>query len=812
MWTKITHIVFKYRLYFILSVALITAFMGYKARDIEWSYDFGKAVPSTDPDMIYYKAFKERFGEDGNIFAIGVKDSSLYNPQNFRRFSYLSDEIKSLNGVTSVISLPSLQKLVKDSKNKKFNLMPFFESIPEEQQELDSMLNQLLNLKFYSGQIINQENGATLILVTIQKDILNSSKRDVLITDVIHACEMFSEVTGIELHYAGLPFVRSVGTLQLARELQMFLIFSVLITGFILFLFFRSAKAVVFPLIIIGVVVVWIMGSLALLGYKITLLTGLLPPIIVVIGIPNSVYLLNKYHQEYENHGNKMLALSQVVKKIGLATLITNSTTAIGFGVLSFIDIVILREFGIVASLNIMATFVVSIILIPAVFSYLPPPNTRHLRHLQFKPLGKILSGFDHIVRYHKLAIFSITGLVVGVSIYGLSHLYSVSFMVDDLPEDSKIIRDLHFFETHFSGVMPLEVVVDTGKRRGILKLNNLKKVDELEQFLAEQKHISKPISIVSFVKAIRQAFYNDNPDRYDLPTKQDKNFIFRYLSKSNQDSSNLLNTFVDSNSQVMRVSLKVADIGSIRMDSLVTHVVKPKIAEIFGDTDIDVTITGTTLLFIKGNRFLIQSLRNSFILAFILIALIMALLFNNKKMIILSLIPNVIPLLMTAGLMGFLDIPLKPSTAIIFSIAFGISVDYSIHLLAKYRMELYASNFSVPVAVSKSILEIGPSMIYTCIILFAGFVIFSYSEFGGTKALGMLTSTTLLVALFTNLLLLPALLLTFDSGKRKKGDHPLIEQFDEFYYEQDDEDIDLKQIKIKENDQGPGNILEKRG
>jgi predicted RND superfamily exporter protein len=372
--------------------------------------------------------------------------------------------------------------------------------------------------------------------------------------------------------------------------------------------------------------------------------------------------------------------------------------------------------------------------------------------------------------------------------------------MVDDLPEDSPLKQDLYFFEEHFSGVMPLEIIIDTGTKKGVRNLKNLRKINELELFLDSLDYISQPISVVSFIKGTRQAYYNNNPKFFDLPDRRDMAFVFKYLSEES-DESGIANSFVDSTGQIVRVSLKIADIGSKKMDSLVNDIIKPRVHEIFKDSKLEAQVTGTTLLFIKGNKFLIDNLLTSMAIAFFIIAIIMAVLFRNFKMIIISLIPNIIPLLITGGLMGFAGIPLKPSTALIFSIAFGISVDDSIHFLAKYRQELYLNKFFVPVAVSKSIRETGASMIYTSIILFFGFVIFVASEFGGTVALGALTSITLLMAMFTNLIVLPALLLRFDTGKRNVQNHPLIETFPEFYSEHEDEEIDLEKIKVNKGE-----------
>lgn len=802
MWTKIAHIIIKYRLLLIIVIGLITVFMGYKAQNIEMAYDFAKVVPAHDPDMVYFQEFKEAFGEDGNIFVIGLQDSAIYTPQNFLRFKFLSEEIASLHGVTEVLSLPSMLKLEKDAANKKFKLSPVFEEIPDNQKDLDSLLNIAREQKLYSGQLINEENGATLLLVVIDEKVLNSENRQQLIDDVMQAADLFTATTGLELHYAGLPFVRSILSTKVQKEMKFFLYLSAAITALILLIFFRTWSAVLFPMLVIGVMVIWVMGTLALFDYRITLLTGLIPPIIIVIGVPNSIYLLNKYHQEFGKHGNKILALSRVVSKIGIITLMTNFTTAVGFIVLAFTDIVILKEFGVVAGINISATFIVSIILIPAIFSYLPPPNPRQLRHLSFKPLNKALTGLDLLVHRHKYTVFMLTGVIVVISIIGIFKIRAISYLVDDIPEESEIMKDLKFFEGNFSGVMPLEFIVDTGKKKGVMQVANLEKVEAFETFLAAQPNISKPISLTGFVKAAKQAYYNGNPSFYSLPNNQERNFIYRYLIGENENAA-LLKSFVDSTGQTMRISVKIADIGSNRMDSLLTNVVQPEIEKIFGDTDMHVTTTGTTPLFIKGNKFLIENLKSSMVLAFIIIALIMALLFGNFRMILLSLIPNLIPLIITGGIMGYFGIPLKPSTALIFSITFGISVDNSIHLLARYRQELLANNFFVPIAVSKALRETGASMIYTSIVLFAGFVIFSASEFGGTVALGMLTSTTLLCAMCTNLVLLPSLLLAFDDGKRKKDFYPLIEHY-EFYQEDEDEEINLDLIVVEHKSDHP--------
>ncbi|MFZ6013108.1 MAG: efflux RND transporter permease subunit [Bacteroidota bacterium] len=802
MWNKLAQWIIKYRLTLILAIGLITVVMGYFASQVQMSYDPNRTVPLNDPDMQMLIRFREQFGEDGNIIAVGLKDSAIYKRKNFEAFRQLTRDIKQISGVNEVISLPVIKIILKDAANARFYLANLFPEKIAEDQAFDSLLEVARNQKFYMGQLVNPTNGATMMLVSVQKDVMHSSRRDALAAALVDAGNKFEEKTNVKLRYAGLPFIRAVVAKQVRKEMQLFLFASAAVTGLIMFLFFRSLRAVIFSMIIIGIVVIWTLGTLALFGYKITLLSGLIPPVIVTIGITNAIYLLNKYHLEFDKSRNKLEAITVVVKKMGLATFLTNLTVAIGFLTLLSTDILALREFGIVAGINIMALFLVSLVMIPSIFSWLPTPSEKHLRHLNFRIMGGFLQVIDILVHRHRITIYIVSVALALISAYGIWQLRSVSFMVDDLPEDSQVKQDLKFFEANFSGIMPLEIVVDfkTKKRRPILDVKNLQKIEAFENFLDSIPEVSKPVSLISFVKAAKQAFYNNNPNMYSLPSRAESAFILRYM-KGQSDNSGLFKSFVDSTFNKMRISCQMADIGSVRMDSLVHYSIEPKMKSLFvseGKDTVVTAITGSTKTFIKGNKFLIDNLKESLALAFILITLSMAALFANVRMIIISLVPNLLALMITAGLMGYFDIPLKPSTALIFSITFGISVDNSIRFLAKYRQEILSNNFFIPVAVSESILETGKSIMYTSVVLFAGFIIFAFSDFGGTIALGILTSTTLVISMFTNLILLPALIMTFDKPKKKKDEHMLIDEFDTtFYGEHEDEEIDLNKIKI---------------
>jgi len=772
--------------------------MAYKASKIEITYDFLKVVPQDDPDMVYFQEFYKTFGEDGNIMVIGVQDPKIFKLETFNKFYDLCQEIKKSEGVNDVISLPTIKMLIKDTVNTKLDVKSVFSRKPSSQAELDSMVQLANDQLFYEGLIVNPNTNAAIIAVSIDSKLLNSNRRQKIVTGILNLTYKFRDETKVETHYAGLPYVRTIMVKDVQAEFKLFLILSILVTSLILYFFFRNLYAVFFTFLVIIVTVIWTMGTIVLLGYKITLLTGMLPALIIVIGIPNCIYMYNKYHQEYRRHGNKIKAISRVVQKIGFLTFMTNMNTAVGFLVLYFTNIIIIKEFGLVAGLISAATFVITLVVIPTLLCYLPAPSDKQLKHLDLRFLRRVNNMIQYIVLRYRSVVYIITGLLLAISVVGIYRIQVVSYMVDDLPKSSNVKSDLAFFEQHFKGVMPLEIVVDLGKKKAIRIPSNLKKLNELEEYLKSLNNVSPPLSVLNIIKGAKQAYYNGHPEFYDIPNKQEMLTLSKFMKTNDKAEDKLMRSFVDSTGQYVRFTCKVADMGTDKMQELVTNNIEPKTKEIFTDTTQKVHITGTTLLFLKGNQYLIDDLSWSLVWAFGLISLMMAMIFTSPKMILISLVPNMIPIIMTAGIMGLFNIPLKPSTALIFGISFGISIDSTIHYLSKFKQELKLYNGSVMQAVVKSLEEEGVSMIYTSIVLFCGFLIFAFSDFGGTIALGILTSVTLFFAMFTNLIVLPALLLTFSKGE-KINLYPIIkDRHEKIHTEDDDIEIDLQRLEIK--------------
>jgi len=762
MWTYLVRLILRYRFWNVLAILLITLFMGYQATKVQMSYEMAKMLPASDSVNINYENFRKQFGEDGSVLFIGIKDSSLFQLKKFNAWHDLTYQIKEIDGVEEVLSLSKLYYLTKNDSTKKFDFKPVVQYKPRTQAELDSIRHLIYNLPFYEGLLINKTTNATLMMITLDKNKLNTKKRITLINEIKTAVDLFSSKQGIKVHYSGLPFIRTITSQKVEKELRMFVLLALLVASIMLYFFFRSFKAVLFPMLIVIITVVWAMGIISILGYKITILTGIIPPLLIIICVENCIFFLNKYHHEFRSHGNKVKALSRIVTRIGTANLLTNATTAVGFATFIITGNKILVEFGIVASIAIMSTFILTLVLIPIFFSYLASPELSQTKHLDNKNINKFLAWIENIVTYKRKLVYAFTFIILGAGVYGVTLLKTTGNIVDDIPKRDPLYVDLLFFESNFKGIMPFEISIDTKKDKGVMRLSVIKKIDELQDVIKTYPELSKPVSIAEVVKFAKQAFYNGNPDFYQLPDNSEMAFMAEYLPKMNSKKKTILNSFVDTNLRMTRISVQMANIGTNEIKRIQENL-KPKIDSIFNPEKYDVKITGTSVVFLKGTNYLIKNLMQSLILAIILIALLMAVLFSSVRMIILSLIPNLIPQLLTAAMMGYLGISIKPSTILIFSIALGISVDNTIHFLSRYRLELKINNGNIRESVLYALGEAGYSMIYSSVVLFLGFSIFMLSTFGGTQAMGLLISFTLLLGIICNLFLLPSLLLSLD-------------------------------------------------
>ena len=762
-WSNVANLILKNRIIILLLILGLTFFWSNQWKNIQFTYTEAKLLPDDHPESLIYDDFKNKFGEEGNLIVIAVKDSLLFSEKNFNAWNKLSQKINEYPEVNFVLSFDNIKDLVKDNDNKRFILKEIFEDNKFDLENIAKFKEKIFyDLPFYNKLLLGNQNKTARTIISLNTEIVNTEiRKDFILDDFIPLINQFEKSTSLDIKVSGMPYIRTLNAQNIKDEIGLFVFTALLVTALIFFLFFRSYRATFISMLVVLIGVGWAFGVLGWLGYEITILTALIPPLIIVIGIPNCIFLINKYQQEFAKNRNKLKSLESVIIKIGNATLMTNLTTASGFATFILTNSQVLKEFGIVASLNIMAIFLLSLLIIPIAYSFSGIPNKKHLKHLENVSIKKIVKWLEDRVRKERLKTYIISLISLILGIIGIYQIEISGSIIEDMPKKSKFFEDIKFFDNEFNGIVPLEINIDTKRRKGVNNLTTIKRINKLSDYISSIPELSSPISIINLLKYIKQAYYNGNPKYYKIPTSQENSFLSPYL-KNMPETKNLITNYIDSTGQNARMTTFLMDVETNRIE-MIEEDLKKEINQIFDSDKYNVILTGKALLYLKGTHYLIKNLFISLSLAILLIAMFMAYLFRSYKVIIISLIPNLLPLIITAGVMGFTGIPLKPSTILVFSVAFGISVDNTIHFLAKYRQELIDNNWKINSAVYSSIREAGVSMLYTSIVLFFGFAIFMISSFGGTVALGGLVSVTLLFAMLANLILLPSLLISLE-------------------------------------------------
>jgi predicted RND superfamily exporter protein len=873
MWQYLAQIILRNRVAIISVILLLTGVFAYfAATNLKLDNKYGNMLPKQSPAQSKYLEFKSLFGEDGGTLVFAIKDQNFYTAEKIKKWRELSDRIAQIDGVTNVVSEANLIRLVNDTVNKRFVVERIISDDDFDEAVVKEFERIIRGNPLYEGTVFNSASKVSLMLISVSEDFLSDPKKAGVVIEIESIAEEYESYFG-KIHFAGLPHIRVVIAKRIMNEMYIFIGLAILVTSILIFIFFRSLRIVLICNTVVFISVIWSMGSIGMFDFQLSILMALIPPLMIVIGIPNCIFLITKFHREVVEHGNKMKAIQRIITKIGNATFLTNLTTALGFSTFILTDSEKLIQFGIIASMNIMALFILSLTIIPILVSWNKLPSAKHLKHLQNKYTGFLVNRFIHLAKFKRPLVYTITSLVVVISLVGLFRVEATGNLTGDLPQGDPILEDVNFISDNFGGAIPFEIVVNYKEPGRLLSKQTLTRIEEIQSVLREKGVFSKSISIVDLVKFINMSYYGNQTSRYKIISNQDKRFIKPYIDKFRVEYANQgvfgLKELVDTNALILRIRSQVLDLGSYEIAALVKElnskfdsILNPergKLEKLFidikdkktgafdqlftehkgvlnklarelanGDEDLiyafdsdpellktyqdkpeflpalrnaidnqyyEFTLTGTSVVAAEGTQYLVKNLLTSLFFAVIIISILMAILFRSWRMVLASLVPNFIPLLATAGVMGFFHIPIKPSTILVFSIAFGISVDDTIHFLAKYRMELKNRAWAQSECVINALKETGLSMFYTSIILFCGFNMFSLSQFGGTKALGMLVSLTLIVAMTTNLVLLPTILLSLHRWLNTKS-------FQEPYFQllEEEEDIDLNALRVEIN------------
>lgn len=770
---SIARFILKNKIFLVAFIFILTLALGFFARKIEVAFQYVKLLPDKDPTNIQYEKFKKYFKQDGTILIVGTEFHHLYSPLVFKEWHLLADRIKKIKGIQSVVSVDRLIDIQYNDSADKFVINTLKLPDSYDSASIKEYLDNIQDLKFYDEIIFNKKNDIVVMAVTFKEKELNSKLRLSITDSISEHASRFEKNTGISVHLSGMPFIRTTMMRKISSETTYFFVVGLIVVSVLLWLFFRSPIVILFSALVVVMGVVSALGIMVLLNYQLSILSGLLPALLIIIGVPNCILIINKYHHELRAGYPVDKALELAIRSAGYSLFYANITTAIGFAVLSLIDNQILYEFGIIASISVMLVYLYSVILIPAIFSWLPAPKEKHLMHQEKKWLKKSLNTIALWTSYNRKQIFISVVIVAIIAFYGFTKIQALGYVVDDVPQREKMMQDLKYFENKTGGVLPFEIVIDTKKRKGVFVQNGriLYRIYRAQKILKEYPELSRSLSIADAVRFLNQA-YNGH---YSMPSVSDLKKISDIL-QGNMNTTfstekNLVSNFIDTSYQVTRISAQMKDIGSIKIKDLLNSI-QPRLDSIFNydedkkmwlpkEKQVEVSITGNSIMFLKGNDFLVKNLIESIVVAISIIAVLLLLLFRNPFMLLIVFIPS-LSLLITLGIMGYLGIPLKPSTLLVFSISFGIATDGNLYFLTRFRNAIKHQHKSYEEGIRLTIREIGMSMIYNGLVLFFGFGMFVISDFGGTKALGVLTAFTLLVAYSVDLIVLPTVLLTF--------------------------------------------------
>lgn len=859
MWGKIARIILRNRIFLLAITLLLTGFFGYFVyQNLQLDTRYGVLLPENHPAQKKYQKFIHSFGEDGSTLIIAISSKNLYTDKKFLSWKKLGEQINGISGVESVLSEPRLIYLENDKVNKKFIPHRVFYDHSKNVERTIPEIQQLIKQNpFFNGLICNDSSEVSLMLVEINKSFLEDKTKSKIVLDIENITKKYEPVFG-QIYFSGLPHIRVTLAKRILNEMYLFLGLSLLASILLIFYLFKSVRLLFLCCFILSISIIWALGMTALFGYPLTAMMALIPPLLVIIGIPHIVYIITCYHQEFVKSNNKAKALMVTTKYIGPVTLLMNLTTAVGF--ITFTSSERVTEFSIVSSINVMVLFLLTLYLVPIFLSFFGDPQKKHMGHLTKKSSFTFVRMIMSIVTKRRKLVYLLTILLTGVGIWGASKIIVTGNVISDVSIKDPISQDLKYLEKSFGGSIPFEIIIDLSDAKDVMGKELMENIEQVQMHLYKDTLFSKSLSNVDLIKFANMAYHNNNPDYYTIPTsKLELADLKRYYDASQNeftafsDGRLSLKGLQNKERKPLRVRLQIKDIGSFDMlkkisrlekevdsllnpndklwrnyfsqltkgksnyfdtlmeyspiknalidtliaknpsrqsqleesDSLLLSLKQDK--NVISSLDTIITkqrnnfyFTGTAVIVAEATKYLVEHLWEGLLLTVILITLLILLLFRSTSIYFATIIPNLVPLIITGGIMGYFGIPLKPSTIMIFGIALGITVNDTILLLGKLKQKIKNNPDITRVeALLHALEESALAMAYTSVILIFGFLMFTFSNFLGTQALGLLISITLVIGMFTNLILLPSLMLSFN--RRLKNKH-LIETplFDE--------------------------------
>ncbi len=744
---KLIHKLLDHPKYTLSFLVVVTIVLGSYLPGVKMDFTIEQLFSQDDPVIERFMTFREEFAGVDNIIFLIYESDDPFSRTNLVKNRQMVDALAEIEGVESVKSLTNIELFTEGGD---YLLQPVYDEIPLSTDSLLAGQKRMMSSELVKNYMISEDGKVAAILVEIDRNYNEHKGRERILSEI----DQVQLQVDWDWHQAGLPVIRTRYVQYMIADNVRFLIPVTLMLVIFLSVLFRSLVGLLLPLMVVGLTIIWTLGFMVASGVTINIISYMIPTLLMIIGVSDSVHFLVKYFHTLKDVGHRKEALFQTVKKIGTAIFFTSVTTGIGFGALSFVNIKIVKDFGIYTAVGVFFAFIITVLFIPSMLMIIKRTPESKLEAYSRGFRMRIINRVILLVRAYPKQIIAMGIIISIVGVFGAVQMNPHSKLLEDLRPGNILLDDMHVAEERMGAVLPIEIIIEVdgdGPFEDIQDVEVLTFLDQLSRYVSNISEVGKVVSVSDYMKEIHRAMNDGDPTFYKIP--ESREMIAQYMLLYEGEFESLMN--IDYTK--LRIAAQIKDIDSRRSTEMENEINNYILSIV--PNGLTVEVTGTAFLALRTNNYLVKNLTNSFLIAFVVITILMAFLFRSVKMALISVLPNIIPMMIMAAVLGFFQIPLRPSTAMTFAIAFGIAVDDTLHYLTRYRMELAEADRHYRQANDATLMGTGIAMMSTTTILVSGFLVLTLSEFIPTVQFGTLSAITILSALFADLTFLPALL-----------------------------------------------------
>lgn len=743
----------------LILAALITVFFAFQIPKTDFNYNFEEFYPANDEDSEFFYEHRKRFESDNDFLMLAVSNEpSIFELNFLQRFENLSAQLEVLDYVKYCNDLTKMEEQF-------FYVSGTSGSKPYLSFDSDQLSQDSIRI-FKNEELVNNlisKDGKSLLIFLRHDDFLSKKKSDELTSNIK---ELLKELEFDQVRIAGRTIGQEFYINTMSYEMGTYVGLSLILVVVFLLIAFKSTWGLLVPQIVIVGSMIWIVGFMALVNEPLNILLTILPSIMFVVSMSDVVHLVSKYIELLRQGYPKFEAIKISFREIGIATFLTSLTTAIGFFSLVFVNVIPIKTFGLYTGIGVIMAFILTFTTLPFLFYFTKTPKIAKNDGKNFwLPLMRM--AFLFTMKNRKwLPWFSL--VLIAFFAFGMTKIVSNNYLMDDIKPKVQMKKDFNFFDATFGGIRPFELSIELkDSSNSIWSKESLQHLEKIESYLKNEYGVSIGLSLAQTLSILNRGSNAGNPDYFQVPSKKNDIRKFKRAIKIANEGQ-LVRLILDSTEQITRIQGTIPDWGNLKSteanEKFKAFLQNEGLNDFF-----DVRLTGSAHLLDKNMSYMSASLVKGLLFATLIVAVIMGMLFQSLRMVVISIIPNLIPLIFIAGIMGFFGIDLKITTAIVFTISFGIAVDDTIHFLTKYKLELKKGKSNL-YALKRTYLDTGKAIVLTSLILCSGFLLLLFSDFLGTFYLGLMISITLLFAVLGDLFFLPLLLLYFYKPKETEG------------------------------------------